>query len=243
MLVPLDVGLMAVQHRDLAEPRAKALFGLRGEADFRHQHDRLPPEVQHLLNGLDVDFGLAAARDAVHQDRLVPARLERGQDRAERRFLVGIERQVRLPAHRRLDERAGVDPLRFARQQSPFAQGPDRGQRAADGLGDRSWCQRLAGGGQVVENLPLLGRQLQLLEPVGHARRQAHENRLPSPGLPANSGRHDGLQHLRPGAQVIVGHPARQPQHARTEQAAPVDDVRHRLQLAPATERLSSATR
>ena len=171
---------MAVQHRDLPEPRAEALFGLRGEADFRHQHNRLPPEVEHFLDGLDVDFGLAAARDAVHQDRLVPARLERGQDRTERRLLVGIERQVRLPAHCRLDERARIDPLCFARQQPPFAQGPDRGQRAADYPGDRSRCQRLAGGGHVVENLPLLGRQLQLVEPVGHARRQAA--RKPPPG-------------------------------------------------------------
>ena len=67
--VPLGVAQMAVQHGHRAEPRAEPLDRLRRQADLRHQHDRLPAEVDHLLDRLDVDLGLAAAGDAVDQDR------------------------------------------------------------------------------------------------------------------------------------------------------------------------------
>ena len=71
--VPLGVAQVAVQHGHRAEPLAEPLDRLRREADLRHQHDRLPAEMDHLLDRLDVDLGLAAAGHAVDEDRLVPA--------------------------------------------------------------------------------------------------------------------------------------------------------------------------
>ncbi len=87
-LLPLPVALgvaeVAVQHGHAAEPRAEAIDRLRRQADLGHQHDRLPPEVDYLLDGLDVDLGLAAAGDAVDEDRLVASRVHRVEDRLQR---------------------------------------------------------------------------------------------------------------------------------------------------------------
>ena len=57
-----------------AETAAKPLDRLRREADLRHQHDRLAAEMDHLLDRLDVDLGLAAAGHAVNEYR--PCRRE-----------------------------------------------------------------------------------------------------------------------------------------------------------------------
>ena len=71
--MPLGVAQMAVQHGHLAEPQPEPLDRLRRQADLRHQHDRLPPVADHLLDRLDVDLRLAAAGDAVEEDGLVAA--------------------------------------------------------------------------------------------------------------------------------------------------------------------------
>ena len=76
-LVPLIVSLafrqVAVQDRDGflcgGEARFEALDGLRCERDFRHEHDGGLPAVEHELDGLEVNLRLAAAGDAVEQDR------------------------------------------------------------------------------------------------------------------------------------------------------------------------------
>ena len=83
MLVPLDVALMAVKHGDAIEPRAKAADGLRREADLRHEQNRLPAEAHDLLDRPDVNFRLAAARDAVDQNRAMLGRVQRIANRAE----------------------------------------------------------------------------------------------------------------------------------------------------------------
>ena len=88
--VPFGVAQMAVQHGHLAEPRAEPLDRLRREADFRHQHDRLPAEMDHLLNRLDVDLGLAAAGHAVDQNRAMLAGIHGIEDRGQRLVLIGV---------------------------------------------------------------------------------------------------------------------------------------------------------
>ena len=71
MGVPLAVGEMAVQHGDAAKPAAKPANRLRRQADFRHQHDRLPAVTHGFRDGSDVDFRLAAAGDAVQHERFI----------------------------------------------------------------------------------------------------------------------------------------------------------------------------
>src|SRR5947209_4569686 len=56
MPVPLRLAQMTVQHGDVIEAGAEPLAGLRSEADFGHEHNRLPPKPYDLLNRLDVDF-------------------------------------------------------------------------------------------------------------------------------------------------------------------------------------------
>ena len=65
----LGVAEMAVQHRHLAAAAAEALDGLRRQADLRHQHQRLLALAHHFLDGPQVDLRLAAAGDAVQQER------------------------------------------------------------------------------------------------------------------------------------------------------------------------------
>ena len=51
----------------------EARFELWREADFGHQHQRLPAPGQRLGDEVKVDLGLAAAGDAVEQERPVGA--------------------------------------------------------------------------------------------------------------------------------------------------------------------------
>ncbi len=72
--VPLRVAQMAVQDGDGIEPSAEAADRLRRQADLGHQHDGLSAVTDDLADRLDIDFGFAAPRDAMQQDRAVPAR-------------------------------------------------------------------------------------------------------------------------------------------------------------------------
>ena len=69
----LGVAEMAVQDRDVAAAAAEALDRLRRQADLRHQHQRFLALPDHFLDGPQIDLGLAAAGDAVQQERLKAA--------------------------------------------------------------------------------------------------------------------------------------------------------------------------
>ncbi len=59
---PLAVVQPGVQHiYRRVEALAKAGDGLRRQADFRHQHQRLSAFGQHVFQHAEVDFGLAGA--------------------------------------------------------------------------------------------------------------------------------------------------------------------------------------
>ena len=74
LIVPLAGGQMAVQHRNErlqrtgAESPLEPFDRLRRERDFRHQHDRAFSLLQAMGDGLQINFGLAAARDAVEEE-------------------------------------------------------------------------------------------------------------------------------------------------------------------------------
>ncbi len=124
--VPLGVAEVAVKDRHCTESLAESFDRLRRETDFRHQHDRLPTEMDHLLNGLDVDLGLAAASHAVDEDRLMAARVHGVQHVPQRPLLIGVEDEMFL-AHRRrfLGPQRGNPSA--SRADQPFApQGGDR---------------------------------------------------------------------------------------------------------------------
>ena len=67
-VVPLAFGKLAVDHADAArKARGKAPDRLRRQADFGHEHDGLFALRKHRLDGVQVDFGLAAPRDTMQQ--------------------------------------------------------------------------------------------------------------------------------------------------------------------------------
>ena len=101
MPTPLGIGHMAVQDGHLAEASPKALLGLRREADLGHQHDRLPTVRDDFLNRADIDFGLAAARDAVQHDRLLLLCLSADMI-APAPALILVERMILLTFGQRL---------------------------------------------------------------------------------------------------------------------------------------------
>jgi hypothetical protein len=73
LVVTLPSGQMAVEHRHqglvFAGRKAgfEALDGLRGEGNFRHQHNRAATAVHRFGNGLQVDLGLTAAGDTMQK--------------------------------------------------------------------------------------------------------------------------------------------------------------------------------
>ncbi len=71
VFVAFDVAQMAVQYGDAIEAGAETTDGLRREADFGHEQDGLPSEADDVFDRLDVNFGLAAAGDAVDENRFV----------------------------------------------------------------------------------------------------------------------------------------------------------------------------
>ena len=66
---------------------------LRSEADLRNQHQRLPTPRQAGLDRRQIDLGLAAAGDAIEQQRLEAS--ERSKHGVGRRLLSGVERWCR----------------------------------------------------------------------------------------------------------------------------------------------------
>ena len=68
-------GGLAVQHGggDAGKTPRHALHQLRREIDFRQQKQHLPPRCQRLRGGFKIDFGFAAAGDAVEQKSLISA--------------------------------------------------------------------------------------------------------------------------------------------------------------------------
>ncbi len=81
-VVPLALREMAVQDGDAGlrggETALESLHGLRRERNLRNKHDGGFAETEHFLDGLQINLGLAAAGDAVEQDRLVRFRLPDG---------------------------------------------------------------------------------------------------------------------------------------------------------------------
>ena len=82
----------AVDDGDAARKAAReALHGLRGERDFRHQHDATLAPRNHSGQCLQIDLRLAASRYAMQQNGRALRRVS--QDGIHRSLLIGRERQ------------------------------------------------------------------------------------------------------------------------------------------------------
>ena len=83
-----------------SRPRAKALFEalepLSRQRDLRQQHERLPASAQGGGDGLEIDFSLPGAGDAVQQRDAAIALA--GDQRIGRRALAGRELGSGAPA-------------------------------------------------------------------------------------------------------------------------------------------------
>ena len=91
----LDVAERGVQNGDAFEARAKPGAALtanpQSQSDFRDQDDGGLSARQRFLHGAQVDFGFAAAGDAVEEQCAEFAELEPGADSAAGGFLLGVE--------------------------------------------------------------------------------------------------------------------------------------------------------
>ncbi len=132
MPAPLGIRHVAVQHRHLAEASAKALLGLRRQADLGHEHDRLPAIGDHFLDGADVNLGLAAAGDAVQDNGLLLFRFDRRPNRGQGPLLVVVEQVVRFTLSQGLVVSLLPHAGHLGAQQSFAAQGSNWRRRAGE---------------------------------------------------------------------------------------------------------------
>ena len=160
--------------------------------------------------------------------------IERGEHRVERDALIGIERIVRF-ARRRGEP--GVFGHDNSRDRVDHAFAPQCGDRSIGAIqrgfqpGRRN-RSRLRG--EIVKNLALHGIGVfQRIDAADHVGADRNERDPPQRRLLAHHGGQHRFERLPPGGQISLGHPARQPQHRRREQAARVDHFRERFELPP----------
>ena len=90
-----------MQRRD-AQSRARGAHArdeLRREVDLRHEHQHLPAAREHGVRRREVDLGLAAAGDAVQQERAERCRA-RPRSRRRRRACAALRARAFAPATR-----------------------------------------------------------------------------------------------------------------------------------------------
>ena len=187
-----------MQDADAAgEAFGEAPHGLWRQCDLRHERDPAPSETHRVRERIEVDLGLAAARDAVQQQRAAVAAIDRGADGRPCRSLlvqqldrrarghVEVAQRVALVEHLdNLDEPGVAQVLdRLARAGAELARELahaqlDRGlagepfeQRRARGL--RARARQLADaalGGSRIEGEPHVALPVDLQQTVGDER-------------------------------------------------------------------------
>ena len=87
LVAALGFGQCRVEHRDaVAEARAEAADGLRGERDLRHEHDRTQAPLERRRARLQIDLRLPRPRDPVEQE-VAAAGVDRRDEPLDRRAL------------------------------------------------------------------------------------------------------------------------------------------------------------
>ena len=112
--------------RRVAKARAEAIYELRRQGNFRHQHQGLPPRSQRLGDGFEINFGLTRSGDAVEQRDAKPVLFHACPQRIGGNALVG--RQIGRGVTRIEPARARhAPPRRYWFQQSFRRHGLDHG--------------------------------------------------------------------------------------------------------------------
>ena len=102
LVAALARGQPGVEQRDaVAEPRHEPRHRLRRQPDLRDEHDRAPAPPKRRLGGRQVDLGLARARHPVEEVLAGRGAVDRGDDRVERRPLLGRQPRSRSTGRRR----------------------------------------------------------------------------------------------------------------------------------------------
>ena len=103
LIVALAVGEAAVLDGDaLAECLPEQERGGRRQRDFRNEHQHAAARCPDLRRQADVDFGLAAAGDAVQQRDVKRARIGEFAEAAERLLLLACQLTVGYRSDRHL---------------------------------------------------------------------------------------------------------------------------------------------
>ncbi len=191
-------GQAAVDHRQpVAQARAHAVFQLRGQIDFRHQQQHLPPRRQHLLRQTQIELGLAAAGHAVQQGHTAAGRqqvlqpgqgtgLGVGQDRAGvSRCRVGGLSHGGVHADRPISLKGVALALAGgARRPGPPIGPADRpARRARAGISGGLAQRRRQHRQQDLAQRPvvIVRREFRQTQPVGRHGRQIVQHRLDRP--------------------------------------------------------------
>ena len=222
----LAVGQARVQRvHGYAQARAEAGQGLRGQADLRHQHQRLAPARQAVGDGLQVDLGLAAAGHAFEQERCEAGG---GGDRRNRRLLFGIGRRPGLrrwcDGRRRYRDAFGVT----APGQGARGVAPGSGFQCQAVLVDRS-------GREPFGEVPGAAALAQARHPGG-----ARFGQDPGPGMgvgqgfaAAQGGRQRRREHLSRRRVGVAAKPAQRVQQFAGEQRLAVGQGQGAAQFDP----------
>ena len=170
-----------MEHRRiLAEAGAEPGDHLRGQRDFRHQHNRRPAHLRGAADGADEHLGFAAARHAVKQ-KLALSRFHRGQKLGQHVLLLaGKLRVLRGKALHLAVWPAQALPL-FQLHKAHPAKGVQRVAAVADGFAERRRRQlHVRRVGQRPQHLRPLGRaNLRRDHLPQHIRRDGQHGNLP----------------------------------------------------------------
>ncbi len=226
-LCALAFGQAGVIHRRVAEATGKALERLRGQRDFGDQHQYLVAAGEDGLDRLQINLGLAAARDAVQQQTFeAPKSCAHSSGRGEllpRQFEISTADAQRRRGRwiRRFDETLGDQTVQRlcvdARAQQRVVAGPAAGgaQFEPRSALPRSARERPGFDARSFVTLGFLGRQCSP---------EARQQRLERATL---SQRHwqRGEQRLTGRVVVVVGCPSNQFEHVGLQDRLRVDDV------------------
>ena len=147
----------AVQHRHLRpEAAAKAAHQLRGEGNFRHQHQRPLPGGEGVLCGTQVHLRLPASRHPLKQKGPEAARVQRADEGLDRQLLPLGE--VLRPALGEAGAEGGLGTGCLQADEAPRHQAPNGLPRFGHGVGQLAQLHASADGEEVGQRRRLRGR-------------------------------------------------------------------------------------
>ena len=161
-------------------------------------------------------------------------RVQRIANCGQRRHLIGIQLERRLPRMARFMRSLGSHSLDRGDDEAFLAQHVERRDRATGLRRELLGRERSLARGEQSQQFRLLGRKLQLLGSLRRIRRRSQECHIATARIVPNARRHNRLQYLAPRTQIIVGHPSRKPQHGGRQQRPAIEQRGDRLQLPPA---------